>query len=34
MFFSAKNTMTVIMNGAEGSPANPITVTGYAMAYN
>ena len=32
--FSIKNTMTVILSEAEGSPANPITVTGYAMAYN
>ena len=28
MLFSVKNTMTVILSGPEGSPANPIKITG------
>ena len=28
MLFSVKNTMTVILSGPEGSPANPIRITG------
>ncbi|EAS45960.1 hypothetical protein GB2207_03222 [marine gamma proteobacterium HTCC2207] len=34
IFYSTKNKMTVILSEAEGSPANPITVTAPAKAYN
>jgi hypothetical protein len=34
ILYNVKSKMTVILSEAEGSPANPITATASAMAYN